>query len=246
LIESAWFQARFGHRFRLASDQNVKGYFRNSEQGEMFATSTRGSVTGFGGDRILIDDPHSAEDQDNEEQIKRDVEALRSATLNRLNDPESGAIVVVGHRLHECDLSAWLLAHQPGRWTHLALTAQAEGYECFTGPITGRKFERESGEALHAVRFSMESLKEAKTALGARRYALNSSNGRRRSKAASLSADGCASGGTMSVGRKSFPPIEPRRMLRQKRAWASACPWPTCKSNPGTWPSRTRQRAPTL
>lgn len=42
ILQSAWYQARWGDRVQLASDQNVKGEFQNTKRGVMIATSTGG------------------------------------------------------------------------------------------------------------------------------------------------------------------------------------------------------------
>src|ERR1019366_3770912 len=39
LIESPWYQARFGDRFALTSDQNTKGRFDNDRSGYLLSTS---------------------------------------------------------------------------------------------------------------------------------------------------------------------------------------------------------------
>jgi predicted phage terminase large subunit-like protein len=49
LIESTWYQHRFGHRFRLTSDQNTKSRFTNDKGGECLITSVDGTNTGEGG-----------------------------------------------------------------------------------------------------------------------------------------------------------------------------------------------------
>jgi predicted phage terminase large subunit-like protein len=49
LIESPWYQARWGHRFQLTSDQNTKSRFTNDKGGERLITSVESGVTGEGG-----------------------------------------------------------------------------------------------------------------------------------------------------------------------------------------------------
>jgi predicted phage terminase large subunit-like protein len=49
LIESPWYQARWGHRFQLNSDQNTKRRFGNDKHGERLITSIGGTGTGEGG-----------------------------------------------------------------------------------------------------------------------------------------------------------------------------------------------------
>lgn len=49
LIESSWYQQRWGSRFRLTSDQNTKSRFTNDKGGERLITSIGAGVTGEGG-----------------------------------------------------------------------------------------------------------------------------------------------------------------------------------------------------
>lgn len=55
LIESPWYRERWGHRFTLSGDQNLKSRFDNNRSGYRLSTSVGGAVTGEGGDRILCD-----------------------------------------------------------------------------------------------------------------------------------------------------------------------------------------------
>jgi hypothetical protein len=49
LIESPWYQERWGNRFQLTSDQNTKSRFTNDKGGERLITSIDGTNTGEGG-----------------------------------------------------------------------------------------------------------------------------------------------------------------------------------------------------
>lgn len=53
LIQSNWFQERFGHIFKLTTDQSTKTRFDNDRYGYRLATSVSGMGTGEGGDRIV-------------------------------------------------------------------------------------------------------------------------------------------------------------------------------------------------
>lgn len=53
VIESDWYQARWGDRFQLAGDANLKTRFENDQRGARFSTSVGGVVTGIGGDRVV-------------------------------------------------------------------------------------------------------------------------------------------------------------------------------------------------
>ena len=53
LVQSLWYQARWGDRFQISSDQNEKMRFENDKSGYRIATSVNGMGTGEGGDRII-------------------------------------------------------------------------------------------------------------------------------------------------------------------------------------------------
>jgi hypothetical protein len=48
LIESPWYQALWGERYALTSDQNTKGRFDNNKPGYRLSTSVGGAATGEG------------------------------------------------------------------------------------------------------------------------------------------------------------------------------------------------------
>src|ERR1700690_1651625 len=54
LIESPYYQARWGSKFQLASDQNQKSRFSNDKGGERLITSIGAGVTGEGGNIICF------------------------------------------------------------------------------------------------------------------------------------------------------------------------------------------------
>ena len=66
LIESPWYQARWGEVFHLTSDQNQKIKFENDKRGYRMATSVDGSNTGEGGDLLVVDDPHNVKERESE------------------------------------------------------------------------------------------------------------------------------------------------------------------------------------
>lgn len=53
VIESDWYRERWGDRFQLAGDANLKTRFENDQRGQRYSTSVGGVVTGVGGDRIV-------------------------------------------------------------------------------------------------------------------------------------------------------------------------------------------------
>jgi hypothetical protein len=109
LIDSPWYKAHFGDKFRLTDDQNQKQRFENDKTGYRIATSVNGALTGDGGDLIVIDDPHNSVEADSAKVREGVLEWWDQAMQTRLNDPRTGAFVIIMQRLHEQDLTGHVL-----------------------------------------------------------------------------------------------------------------------------------------
>jgi hypothetical protein len=92
--------------------------------GYRLATSVDGSNTGEGGDMIVADDPHNVRDRESDVQRENVITWWEEVMSTRLNNPKTGARVVVMQRVHERDLSGHLL--EQGGWEHLCLPARYE------------------------------------------------------------------------------------------------------------------------
>lgn len=125
IIESASFQEAFGDCFAMTSDQNVKSFYENNKRGTRIATATDATGTGFGGNRIIVDDPISSLEADSEAARTRSIEWWKGTAATRFNDRSKDAAVIVMQRLHEQDLCGYLLS-QPGHWEHLVLPMRFE------------------------------------------------------------------------------------------------------------------------
>jgi hypothetical protein len=107
--------------WQLTGDQSTKQRFENSRTGYRIATSVDGVATGEGGDRVVCDDPHKA-DEAQSEVTRESVLLWWDQTMStRLNQPSSGAKVIVMQRLHEADLTGHLI--ERGGYEHLCLPA---------------------------------------------------------------------------------------------------------------------------
>ena len=126
LIESPWYQKMWGDRFKLTSDQNTKTRFDNDKGGSRLSTSVGSALTGEGGNIIVVDDPNAAQEAFSEATIQSTIEWWDSALSTRLNDPKTGAFVVIQQRLGEEDLTGHILSKDIGEWTHLCLPMRYE------------------------------------------------------------------------------------------------------------------------
>lgn len=168
LLQSRWYQERWGDRVTLASDQNVKHEFLNTRRGHMIATSIGGSITGKGGNRIVVDDPHNPMQAESEAQREAALTYFSRTLATRLDNKNDDAIVVVMQRLHERDLSALCL--ELG-FTHVCLPAEAEVPTRIVFPLSQRVYHRALGDVLWPVREGPRILAQQKVALGSAAYA---------------------------------------------------------------------------
>lgn len=163
LIMSPWYQSNYAHIFQLVADQNQKSRFENDRSGYRLATSVDASATGEGGDRIVVDDPHNVRDAASALVRESTLVWWDEAMTTRLNNPQTGARIIVMQRVHEQDLSGHLLAQ--GGWEHLCLPAEYEGEKHFTS--IGWSDPREAtGELLWPERFDRRTLDDLKRSLG--------------------------------------------------------------------------------
>jgi predicted phage terminase large subunit-like protein len=128
IIESDWYMAGmavWGHPgFSLSGDQNLKMAYENTYRGAMVATSVGGTVTGKGGDRIVIDDPLNPDEALSDSSRMTCNQFFDWTLSTRLNDKKNGAFVIVMQRLHTDDLTGHVLAGKG--WTHVRIPCIAE------------------------------------------------------------------------------------------------------------------------
>ena len=68
---------------------------------------------------IVADDPHNAKEADSDTIRDYTLSWWAEGMVTRLNDPNTGAFVIIMQRLHEEDLSGYLL--KTGTYEHLML-----------------------------------------------------------------------------------------------------------------------------
>ena len=166
LIESPWYQKMWGERFRLNSDQNTKSRFSNDAGGERLITSVGAAVTGEGGSIIVVDDPNSAAEAFSEANIEATKEWWDGTMSTRLNDPKTGAYIIIQQRLAEDDLTGHVLSKDVGEWTHLCLPMKYEPERAFVTKIGWEDPRTEVDELLWPERFGAPEVKLLESSLG--------------------------------------------------------------------------------
>jgi predicted phage terminase large subunit-like protein len=126
IIQSSWYQARWGHQFRIVKDGEK--YFSNDKGGTRLATAPGSTGLGEHGHRIIIDDPINAQDADATSRVTLDAtNAWYDGTVqSRKANPTTAAEVIIMQRLHENDLAGHAYARNPAAWTILCLPERYE------------------------------------------------------------------------------------------------------------------------
>lgn len=157
LVQSAWFQERWGHRVRLASDQEAKSKFDTTAGGSRISASFGGSVLGRGGDIRIIDDPHKVSEVESESVRRGVIQTYDETIKSRVTDPKHTAEVIIMHRVHEDDLAGHIITGKD-EFVHLMLPAEFDpARKCST--VLGFEDPRqEDGELLWGDKWGPEEL----------------------------------------------------------------------------------------
>jgi hypothetical protein len=130
------------------------------------STSVSGTLTGLGGDLVIIDDPQKPVDAQSEAR-RTGLNQWVTNTLmmmSRLDNKQTSAVIVVMQRVHLDDLSGFLAASSDD-WEVLNLPAIAETDAVI--PIEPNQFHRRNaGDALHPAHESIETLRKLQQTLG--------------------------------------------------------------------------------
>ena len=164
LVTSEWYQGHWGDRVKITGDQNAKAKFETTATGSRQACAFTG-ITGYRGDRVIIDDPHSVDDANSDAKRDAVTTLFKEAVTSRLNNPDRSAIVVVMQRLHERDVSGVILDNDMG-YDHIMLPMRFDpSRKCVTR--LGYEDPREDdGELLFEDRFPLHVVERDEAAMG--------------------------------------------------------------------------------
>lgn len=241
LLQSEWYQERWGHVFQLVGDQNLKTRYDNSKLGYRMATSVSAAATGFGGDVLVCDDPNNIKTIESKTARKEVSDWWDGVMSTRLNNPITGGRVVIQQRCHQQDLTGHILDQESKEWVRLILPTEFEvkrrcvnflvSNKVVSPPYTEDKREPDmtaytlppeaqpffadprttENELLAEERFPQEEIVKTKVKLGSYRYA-----GQHQQRPAP------AGGGLFK--RSWFPIVDtaPRQVKTRVRFWDAA------------------------
>jgi predicted phage terminase large subunit-like protein len=167
VMRSPFYRSLFpGTRISEAKDTELE--VQTTGRGCRYTTSLGGTLTGRGGNLLILDDPMKPQDALSDSARENLKQWYANTLLPRLDNKAEGAIIVVMQRLHVDDLVGHLL--EQGGWTELNLPAIAEAEEFV--PIGPEKVHhRKLGEVLHSEREPTSILEEMKRTMGSAEFA---------------------------------------------------------------------------
>jgi len=169
VMNSSWYQQLFPQT-EISRLKNTETEFATTGFGYRISASIEGSLTGRGGDIIILDDPIKPIDALRDRRRERVNSSFFNTILSRLDDKRTGAIIIVMQRLHEDDLVGRLLREQPEEWTVLSMPAIAEQEEKIQ--IGEQKYHvRRVGDLLHAEREPLSVLESYRRQMGSEVFA---------------------------------------------------------------------------
>jgi predicted phage terminase large subunit-like protein len=161
VMRSEWYQQTFP-RTRIDKAKDTESEVRTTERGYRLSTSVGGTLTGRGGDVIIIDDPIKPQDAQSKSVRDKCVQWYENTLLSRLDNKVDGAILLVMQRLHLDDLAGHLL--ERGGFEHLCLPAIAEQTQSV--PLgNGRTHRRSLGDVLDPIREPIAALERQREAM---------------------------------------------------------------------------------
>lgn len=164
LITSEWYQKHWGDRVTMTGDQNAKTKFENTATGFRQACAFE-SLTGARGDRVIIDDPHSVDSANSEQQRQSTITTFLEAIPTRLNNPDKSAIVIIMQRLHEDDVSGVALDQGLG-YDHIMLPMRFEPARAQPTMLGYEDPRTVEGELLFPERFPLHVVERDERAMG--------------------------------------------------------------------------------
>lgn len=164
LMETDWYKSVFPH-VELDKNQLQKTSFMTKDGGGRFSTSVGGTVTGEGGNYLIIDDPMNPEEALSDVKRINANEWTDQAIYSRLNEPKNDKIILIMQRLHSDDTTGHLLENEG--WTHLKIPAETN--KKLTYKLGKHEWEFEG--LLHEDRLSRDVLDELRVNMGSYAYA---------------------------------------------------------------------------
>ena len=113
IMESDWYKDMFPGT-RISKSRRSVADFETTKNGGRLSTSVGGMLTGRGADFIVIDDPIKPTDATSDIIREKVNQWFQTTLCSRINDKKLGCILLIMQRLHENDMTGFLLNSDMG------------------------------------------------------------------------------------------------------------------------------------
>jgi predicted phage terminase large subunit-like protein len=165
LMESEYYRRLFPGT-RINPRKSTETEFETTAGGYRFATSVGGSLTGRGGDYLIVDDPIKPQDTDSETIRQRCNDWFDKTLMSRQEKLGKSRILVLMQRLHAYDLSGLLLERGWPLFIIPAIATERSRYALGGG----RHYTRKQGELLQPGRDSSAEYENLRNKHGSRMF----------------------------------------------------------------------------
>ncbi len=162
LMSEPWYKDVFPSTV-LSPIKNTASEFDTTIHGKRIATSLGGTLTGRGGDFIIIDDINKAADFTSASSRETANQWFDNTLQSRLNSMKEGCIIVIQQRIHTDDLAGHIL--KKGDWVHLNLPAIAQEEQIIAINDDGN-YHFKKDELLHEARLDRDNLEQQRKNVG--------------------------------------------------------------------------------
>ncbi|MGB0748551.1 MAG: phage terminase large subunit [Magnetospiraceae bacterium] len=167
VMETAWYQRAFRNT-RIKRTKRAEADFDTTQGGGRLSTSVGGTLTGQGGNIIIIDDPIRATDAMSRTARRNCADWYDNTLYSRLDSKQDGVIILIQQRFHVDDRVSHVYTKET--WKHLVLPAIAEQDETWKLP-NGKVIHRAAGEPLNPAFEPLPILETLKSTVGSAVFA---------------------------------------------------------------------------
>lgn len=166
VMTAEWYESLFPNV--VLPGKQKQNLIRTAEGGMRLATSVGGTMRGFGGDMIILDDPLKGIEMISKAERTRVAEWYDGVVVGRLNNKNDGVIILIMQRIHEDDLVGHV--RERGEWIELKIPAIAPERQSF---LVGRSLYhlREQGEVIQPEREAQPHLDQVLRSIGSYNFA---------------------------------------------------------------------------
>lgn len=172
IMRSDKFQTYF-YDIKIKEDSDTKQYFRIQKGKEIggfrYATSTGGTIGGIHGHFINLDDPLNPTDSLSDVMVRNSNEWLDNVLYSRKVDSKVSVVILVMQRLHENDITGYMLSKNADNIKHICLPAEIDDKNLPT-PIELKKYYKNN--LLDEKRLSREILEQKRVEMGDYAFAM--------------------------------------------------------------------------